>query len=346
MSWWKKLIGQSKSRADQMAQSINPNLVLSTGSETQARVEDVLPGTADIPIVLALIQPPVDQALLEDARSGDARSLAAFEMEWIARKPIPVQVLKAALTQEVREKFGYPSFSVRLASGRTTALFGTEITDDGVALMAEWGLGDIDETTPQLIRAHYDALAVWLESRPEQFVPTAFDDATLAMHWAASQAIIAVAPRSVSIVASPRVRPMDGKRVWTTLHSMGIRWGEMDQFQWPDDSGVSDYLFWAEVDDGEIGYALPERIATGQQHFTTVRFTFDIARSPAPAHVLGQMVRAAEAFATSCNCTLGCFVDATYVDSPAELHAAVDEVLAKFTALGVRAGSSIVCRLR
>jgi hypothetical protein len=127
---------------------------------------------------------------------------------------------------------------------------------------------------------------------------------------------------------------------------MGIRWGDMDQFQWPDDAGVSDYLFWAEVDDGEIGYALPEKIAAGQQHFATVRFTFDIARSPAPTHVLGQMVRAAEAFAKACDCALGCFVDETYVDSPAELHAAVDDVISKLTALGVKAGSSTVCRLR
>ena len=78
----------------------------------------------------------------------------------------------------------------------------------------------------------------------------------------------------------------DGQKVWRTLHALGIQWGDLDQFQWCDPTKQTDYLFWAEVNDGELGYALPEEIAAGRQHFQSVRFYFNIPRTPHPAHVL------------------------------------------------------------
>jgi ZipA, C-terminal FtsZ-binding domain len=267
-------------------------------------------------------------------------------MEWTAEHPVRGGVLKAGLTQDVRERFGYPLLSSRQPDGTLRSFFGTEATGEAQSLIAEWGLGAGHDQTPDTIRAGAAALAAWLRDRPERFRPAVLDETKLAAQWASAQAIIGVEPRSVTILATPHHAPIEGKRVWSVLHGMGVPWGDMDQFQWPDTSGVSDYLFWAEVDDGDIGYALPERIAAGNQNFNAVRFTFDIARSPAPAHVLDQMVRAAEAFASACDCTLACYVDDTYVDGPAQLHDAVRDVVRQLAALGVKTGSSSVCQLR
>jgi hypothetical protein len=120
----------------------------------------------------------------------------------------------------------------------------------------------------------------------------------------------------------------------------------LDQFQWSDPTGQTDYLFWAEADDGEIGYALPEEIAAGRQHFRSVLFTFNIARSPNPAHVLGQMRLAATVFATHMNCGLTATVDRAPAQGTAALEAAVRDVVAKLEACSVKPGSSSVCMLR
>jgi hypothetical protein len=60
MTWWKKLLGRSETSLARAARPINPDLVFSTRLETQDRVEHALPGTADIPVVIELVQPPAD----------------------------------------------------------------------------------------------------------------------------------------------------------------------------------------------------------------------------------------------------------------------------------------------
>jgi uncharacterized protein YunC (DUF1805 family) len=125
-----------------------------------------------------------------------------------------------------------------------------------------------------------------------------------------------------------------------------VRWGDCDQFQWRDPTDQTDYLFWVEVNDGELGYALPEEIAAGRQHFQSVRFGFDIARTPHPAHVLQQMARAAECFALQLDGQLVAMIDGEAVDGLQALDAAVSEVTEKLQACGVKPGSSAVCMLR
>jgi hypothetical protein len=90
--------------------------------------------------------------------------------------------------------------------------------------------------------------------------------------------------------------------------------GDLDQFQWRDPADQTDYLFWAEIDDGQFCYARPDEIASGRQHFDSVQFLLNIARTPHPAHVLQEMPRAAEAFALQLDCQLISMIDRTPAD--------------------------------
>ena len=132
-----------------------------------------------------------------------------------------------------------------------------------------------------------------------------------------------------------------------TLHRLGLGWGGMDCFQWRDPIHQADHLIWAEVDDGDLGYALPERIAAGQQHFRAIRFILDIPRSPAPAHVLEQMLRLGAACQQLLpGCRLDAILDGRHVDGPDALRAGVASVVDALTAHGLKPGASDVLQLR
>ncbi len=163
----------------------------------------------------------------------------------------------------------------------------------------------------------------------------------------AAQAILKIAPGHAAIWA---VRPdhswMDGKEVWNTLHRMGFRWGDMDCFQWADPTDQTDYLIWVEVRDGQYDYALPEEIAAGRQNFSAVRFSVELTRTPAAPHVVREMIRAAEAFASELGANLAAELDDQPCDTPDALTTAAESVAACLARLGTKPGASSVCGLR
>ena len=353
MTWWKRLLGGRTTPAEEAAPAAvtGEELYIAPRSETVARVEQALPGTDDIPAILELMPPPISPALAPDLRPDRDYApdrIAEFTIEWPSAKAFRRDAFRAALTKEVSETFGRPSLHVRLPSGRVTYLSSSDdpaIDPEATALIAAWGLNGHNGTM-DAINAYARAMSAWMVTRPEGFADVQPDAKSLRKQWDHAQAIIAVRPEHAAILAKPRGAAFDGRRVWETLHGMGIAWGDMDQFQWADPTHQTDYLFWAEVDDGEIGYALPERIADGRQHFHRVRFIFEVARSPAPQHVLGQMQRAAEAFAAEMKCDLIYSVDHVETDGVADLEAAVAKCVDALATLGVIPGSSPVCQLR
>lgn len=160
--------------------------------------------------------------------------------------------------------------------------------------------------------------------------------------------IIDLAPRRVECVVY-RDDPddmLDGKRVWNLLHSMGFKWGDMDCFQWADETGQTDYLIWVEVHDGVYGYAIPEHIAYGSQNFGAVFFSFDPSRTPSPIHVLGEMLRAVAFFQKETGSRVAARIDGEVVDGAEQLIEAVKAIVDGLEALGVAPGSDSVCRLR
>ncbi len=155
-------------------------------------------------------------------------------------------------------------------------------------------------------------------------------------------------PDSVSIVCfvDEDAAMMDGRRAWFILYSMGFRWGDMDCFQWSDPTGAGDHLIWVEFNDERFGYVLPEEIGAGRQHFRWVNFTLDPARTPAPEHVLEQLIRAAETFADQMDCSIAATIDGESVGSPDALRKAVSGAVKAFARLGLKPASGSILRLR
>jgi hypothetical protein len=329
------------------------DLYVTTASQSKARAETAMPGTASIAPLLTLVPPPVDEDLrtyVEDdgLRDYGPDPVAEYALAVPARAVFPVAPLSAAITPDLRRYFASPTFYVRTPAGRVTYMVSADGPKQAAEIIAGWRLETEDKDLVQNIALGAQGFANWLAARPEGFAAVAPDPVRIAVQHQAARRIMEIAPNDVYIVAQPEQRGcrFDGQKVWHTLHALGVRWGDCDQFQWRDPTDQTDYLFWAEVNDGELGYALPEEIAAGRQHFQSVRFGFDIARTPHPAHVLHEMARAAECFAEQLNCQLVGMIDGEGVDGLHALEAAVSEVTEKLQACGVKPGSSPVCRLR
>jgi hypothetical protein len=352
MSWWNRLRSKIPTPAGRASPPTTDDgqYYIAPRNESETRAEAALPGTADIPTMLELVPPPINPALAPDHRPNRDYApdpIANYTVEWPAAKPFRRDSFRAALPVPM-VRFGCPSMYARLPSGRVTFLSSSsdgEFEPEATAIIAAWDFSS-EATTASSIGTCVAAMSAWMATRPESFGAAEPDNIKLQQRWDHAQAIIAVRPQHVAILAKPRHAAFDGRTVWRTLHSTGITWGDMDQFQWADPTNQSDYLFWAEVDDGDIGYALPEKIADGTQHFHRVRFIFEVARSPAPQHVLGQMRRAAEAFAAAMGCELIFSIDHVQVVGMADLEAAVAECILGLEKLRVSPGSTSVCQLR
>jgi ZipA-like protein with FtsZ-binding domain len=366
MAWWKKRIGLWKlfARQDSRPERIDArdsklddskldDLYLATKSESVARSETALPGTASTPPLLTLVPPPIDpelRALASDDSQRDygPNPIAEYALTIPARAVFPVAPLSSAITPELRRYFALPTFYIRTPEGHVTYMVSSEAPKQATQIIAGWRLGAEDKDLVQDIAVGAQGLAGWLATRPEGFAVVEPDMAEIAARHQAARRIMEIEPNDVAIVALPRQssQRFDGQKVWRTLHALGLQWGDLDQFQWSDPTDQTDYLFWAEVDDGELGYALPEEIAAGRQHFHSVCFTFNVPRTPHGVHVLEEMARAAEAFARELDCQLIFEIDRTPAHGLHALEVAVRDVDEKLRACGVKPGSSPVCMLR
>jgi hypothetical protein len=306
---------------------------------------------------LTLAPPPIDPEL---RLSADADTpcdygpdpIAEYVLAIPARAVFRVAQLASAITPELRRYFARPTLYIRTPEGHVTYMVSANAPKQATEIIAGWDLGADEKDLVQDICLDIclgaQGLAAWLATRPEGFAAVEPDTARIAAQYQAARRIIEIEPNDAAILALPKQsgQSFDGKKVWRTLHALGLRWGDLDQFQWRDPTDQTDYLFWAAVDDGQFGYALPEEIAAGRQHFQSVCFTFNIARTPHAAHVLKQMSRAAEAFARELDCRLSFMIDRAPAHGLGALEMAVREVSEKLRACGVKPGSGSVCRLR
>jgi hypothetical protein len=326
-----------------------------TASHSAARAEVAMPGTASIPRLLTLVPPPIDEELryVEDDGQRDygPDPIAEYALAIPARAVFPIAPLSSAITSELLRYFARPTLYVRTPAGRVTYMAASDGPEQATEIIAGWRLHNDSEDNKDLvtnIALGAEGLARWLAARPEGFAAAAPDTDAINAQSQVVRRIIEIEPDYVAIAALPKQtgHKFDGQMVWRTLHALGLRWGDLDQFQWRDPTDQTDYLFEAEVDDGELGYALPEEIAAGRQHFEKVTFYFNVARTPHPAHILQEMARAADTFAQQLDCWLVPMIDRSPAGGMPDLEAAVREVTEKLQACGVKPGSSPVCRLR
>lgn len=347
VTWWKRLIGMQIAEEQPI---VVGDLVLVPSSQTELRAETALPGSRSLEPLLCLVPPPVDPDLVNSPDPDSARDygpspVAEWSLTFEAKEAFDCSTLADEL-HATHELFGRPMHYVRTPKGRVTYLSSSDAPPYGVALMPGWSLRSRVETDAAKILAGAQALAAKLAKHPSGFSAPDISLQALEKQLRRVAGIADIVPRSAQIVAvHPNGNFWDGREVWELLHRLGLKWGDMDCFQWVDPTHQTDYLIWAEVDDGDLGYALPERIAAGSQHFHTIRFSFEIARSPAPTHVLGQLERLALACQHLLGCKLIACLDGEAVPSVEQLRGGVLEVEKAFATLGLKTGSHSVCCL-
>lgn len=319
-------------------------------SRSRARAEAAMPGTSQIKPILTLIPPPADEERIEPdpsvERDYGPNPIAEFALTAPSRAVFSPQSVGKALSAEFKGTVGNVTYYVRTPTGRTTYLHAGGAPTEAVALIAAWLLDGEDSV--DFIEAAAESVGAWLSTRPEGFTPWHVDSAALNRQAAAAARILAVAPEEVGLLLLPNEAEstFDGKRVWHVLHAVGLRWGNLDQFHWDDPTDQVDSWFSAFVDDGDLGYALPEEIATGRQHFNSIFFGFEVPPTPHPKHVLQQMIRAAEAAALELNGRLLPYMDSEPCNSLADLEIAVQGAVDQLAALNFKPGSTPVRMLR
>lgn len=343
--WWKRLMGE-KSSAEQPI--VMGDLALVPATLTELRVESALPGTKTLEPLLNLVPPPSDPD--RDDRQGPDRDYAPCPIsDWSITFEAATVFDCSALAESLyarHELYARPTYHVRTPEGRVTYLTSKESPPYGVALIPAWSLASWAEPDPAKISAGAEALASALAEQSCDFTVPKFSLPALETRFRRATRVAAINPRTVTIWAShPDGDYWDGRGIWDLLHRLGLRWGNMDCFHWIDPTNPNENLVWAEVDDGELGYALPERVAAGSQHFRTIRFSFEILRSPAPTHVLGQL----ESIVSACQQILGCrlvaCLDGDVVPGIGELRRGVLQVENALAELDLKPGSEAVCRL-
>lgn len=345
LDWVKSFWKRDEDRGSGEGQG--PDLFEATYTQSQDRVMSVLPQTHDLPRILELVQPP-HPARTAERRDYGPDPIAECTLTCTAERTFTCDDIRALLTRDRWEDAMKPSFYVTATDGLTTPLQASNAPAQGIAVKASWPMYEGSENTEQSVVVAAGKVAGWLASRPEIFrISEPVDPERASRQFAAAREIIAVRPEYVAIIAFPREEQdrFDGVDSWNTLHAMGLEWGDMDCFHWQDEVD-RDHLFSIEVDDERFGYALPEEIAAGRQHFRALRFIFSPARSPAPMHVLQEMNRAALCFQSHTGCQLACSVDGEPVEDVNALDRAISEMVAAFTTFGVQPGSSSVCQLR
>lgn len=326
------------------------DLSLEPSSYTAERSERAMPGTAAIEQVLTLTQPPapLEVAVPEDERDYGPDPVAEYALRFDAPRTFSCKEMNEALSKiEWPSHLERPDYYVVTPSGQTTFLVSLYGPSEGVALIPAWGLRDLHPA--ECIAASAKKLTKLLSERPFGFKATSkISVADIEAQVDRAAEIQAVAPERVEclVYLEKAEDKLDGKRVWNLLHSMGFNWGDMDCFQWADETGQTDYLIWVEVYDGRYGYAIPEYIAGGSQNFGAVSFSFNPSRTPSPVHVLGEMLKAVAFFQQETGSKVAARIDGEVVDGAEELFSAVQAVVDRLAALGVTPGSDSVCRLR
>jgi cell division protein ZipA len=87
---------------------------------------------------------------------------------------------------------------------------------------------------------------------------------------------------------------LPGTLVWDVMYSLGLQWGDMDLFHWKNESDFGEgelFSVWTSTDPG---YFLPELIAAGKVMTKDLVLSFSVPRSPAPAEVFDEMIKAAK----------------------------------------------------
>jgi FtsZ-interacting cell division protein ZipA len=148
-------------------------------------------------------------------------------------------------------------------------------------------------------------------------------------------------------LVAPAGRPFEGRALWDALTSLGLRWGTMDTFHWPnphDDEDAGDESLFTVETSTPPRYFIAEEAASGSLHVQDLLFRFPVLRTREPRAVLDAMLRAAKYVQARLGGELMFVPEHTPLDE-AELRAWLERALHLMEKAGVTPGSELACRL-
>lgn len=204
----------------------------------------------------------------------------------------------------------------------------------------------LDEDAPVTDEAMYGKRLEQLKQQMKQFgTPHVTASASPADAVARSRQLKTIhQDLDVSAVLQLRAPPgqrFDGKKVWDTMLCLGLEWGDMDCFHWPNPSGVGDDFFFSVETSTAPGYFLPEEVAAGRVNVEDLVFVFSVPRTAKPVEVFDAMSKGVE----YCRSRLGGTIHAGGGSDPAELRAQIVDVEKKLRESGLEPGASATLQL-
>lgn len=148
---------------------------------------------------------------------------------------------------------------------------------------------------------------------------------------------------AVLFLRAPPGKRFDGRELWDVMLCLGLQWGDMDCFHWPNPSDVGDGYFFSVETTTPPGYFLPEEVAADRVHVDDLVFVFSVPRCARPVEVFDAMVRAVE----YCQQRLGGTIADLDTD-PADVAAAreqIVEIVRELKAAGFEPGAGGTLRL-
>ncbi|WP_197444077.1 cell division protein ZipA C-terminal FtsZ-binding domain-containing protein [Maioricimonas rarisocia] len=98
----------------------------------------------------------------------------------------------------------------------------------------------------------------------------------------------------VLFLNAPASGRFDGRQMWDTMLCLGLEWGDMDCFHWPNPSDVGDDYFFSVETTTPPGYFLPEEVMADRVHVDDLVFVYSVPRCARPVEVFDAMVRGVE----------------------------------------------------
>ena len=310
-------------------------------SETEERVLEVFGAEAPKQSVTVVEKPRIGK----EVRYVPAPPLY-FVIDLETKRAVTRRELFEVFTQAWFEKAGFPKLCGREVASGEVLFVGTPASD---SLLASRGiernpsyeacffaLPALEEGAPReaedferALAAVKDAARVWTPSArvaPEAAAAEAAKVAAVAEDLGGELRLVLAAPKEGFL----------GRSVWNLLHSMGLRWGDMDLFNWETDEGWSDpALFWVGTTT-DPGYFLPEEIALDKR-YADLTFAMGVGSKPEPEAIATAMI----AFATAIKDKLGGTLRTSRGEAldPAAFVRAAARLHADLTARGFPAGA-------
>lgn len=299
---WPKLRRRRGTRPEVKSGSVLDDYFVAPASESSARAARVLPTEGSEDRRSLLERPALPE---REEPEGDRDYLPNPEIDWAVRVTLsPGTIARRAETLRLldpgwlKDHRSPEIYGRALDGGSWTYLGAAGVPEEYLELIVAWKLiGDQPDwraPSAATLQAYQRDVQERLSALGLAGVSAVTPPAEAVLKAAALAVLKASADQEARIVLrAPASEPYSGRAIWDVMLCLGLEWGDMDLFHWPNLSSVGgDELFsvWTST---PPGYFLPEHVAADRVRTEDLVFGYSVPRSPAPEAVFRAMLQAA-----------------------------------------------------